>query len=47
MDSMVTRVDKNKGCIDVLPLACSYWSDNATSNKSIVSMKKDVTAACF
>jgi len=32
---MVARVDKNKGCVDVLPLGGSDQSNNATSNKSI------------
>jgi len=43
----VARVDKNKGCVDVLPLGGSDQSNNATSNKSIVRMENDVTAACF
>ena len=44
---MVARIDKNKGCIDVLPLGGSDRSNNATSNKSIVHIENDVTAACF
>jgi len=32
---LVASVDKNKGCIDVLPSSGSDRSSNTTSNKSI------------
>ena len=44
---MVARVDKNKGYINVLLLDGTDRITNATSNKLIVCMEKDVTVAYF